>query len=125
MHKAACINCGASFESARPRGTVFQCSSKCRAEFNNRRAGRGAEIYDLMMALRYERETATESAIWSKACALLAHFRTEDERERNGRKSWQDHKAVTERKPFIYAGVASNAKAKARKAKESTKGEKA
>lgn len=114
-HKATCLNCGKAIESARPAGTVIHCSIPCKREFNNRRMTRGAEIYDLMMAVRYERETATEQALWSKACALLAHYRSEDERERDSRRSWQNHRAVTERRPAIFAGVASGQRDKARR----------
>lgn len=113
-HKATCLNCGAPFETARPKGTVFQCGSTCRTEWNNRRAQRGAELYDLMMAVRYERDVATEQALWSKACALMASFKADDDKARGGRRSWQDHKAVTERKPYVYANVATGQRDKAR-----------
>lgn len=102
-HRATCLNCGNAFESNRPKGTVFQCSGECRREFNNRRATRGAEIYDLMMTLRYDRQAATDDAVWSKACALLASFRADDGTTRGGRRSWQDHNAVIARKPAVYA----------------------
>lgn len=104
-HKANCLNCGVEFESARARGTVFACSTACRKEFNNRRAIRGAEFYDLFMTIRYDRETATKRATWSKLCALAAHCRAEDERARAGRRSWQDERAVTERRPSVFSAT--------------------
>lgn len=117
-HKATCLNCGKVFESLRPKGTVIQCSPACRKEFNNRRMTRGAELYDLMMAVRYDRAEATESALWSKACALMAHYRADDDKARDSRRSWQSHKAVTERQPAVFAGVAIGQRDKARRVRD-------
>lgn len=54
----------------------------------NRRQERGALLYDLFMAMRYERELAAKLKVWGTMCQLAAEWRKEDEDKREGRKSW-------------------------------------
>lgn len=63
------------------------CSPACGKAFNNRRMTRGAEMYDYVMAGRYER--ATHASIWRETLTRMATlFRDMDAIERDGRKSW-------------------------------------
>lgn len=40
---------------------------------------RGAEMYDLFMAMRYERDEAKELGCWSRLCAMAMHFKEQDD----------------------------------------------
>lgn len=53
-------------------------------------------VYDLFMALRYERDFAKENQIWGKLCALSKSFKDEDNTQRAGRRSWQKAQRVIE-----------------------------
>lgn len=66
---------------------------------------RGRDLYDLFMALRYERGLAKAKGVWAIACRLAQSWREEDERERAGRKSWQPVKKVLDRMPVAMTTV--------------------
>lgn len=66
---------------------------------------RGAEIYDLFMALRYDREQAKALQVWKLLCRLAAAFRDEDLAQRDGRKSWASASSVLDRKGHLFADV--------------------
>lgn len=94
-----CKECGCELE--RTRQPRMFCSTAHRQAFNNRRLERGAALYDLFMAMRYDRDRATELGLWAIMCRMAKDFREEDERERDGRKSWQPADAVLGRLPVI------------------------
>jgi hypothetical protein len=98
-----CRECGDDTRVAERHGAF--CCNTCRASWNNRRKARGAEIYDLIMALRYERGLAKGLKIWTAICRLAMVFRQEDLRERAGRHSWRAPKAVLDERPFLKATV--------------------
>jgi hypothetical protein len=100
---ATCRECGQTFECQ--RATALYCSAKCRQTFNNRRAMRGAELYDLFMSMRYERERAAQQGVWKFMCRMAKSYRANDERERDGRKSWDDMRDVFERNVFLNADI--------------------
>ena len=50
---------------------------------------RGAEFYDLVMAMRFDREAARMGGAWSLLCKIASEFRRMDERDRAGRVSWE------------------------------------
>lgn len=81
-----CAECGTRFE--RKRVTGEYCSTACRKSFNNRRATRGAALYDLFCAMRRERPLAKELGVWSEMCRLELMWNQEDEEDRDGRKSY-------------------------------------
>ena len=81
-----CRECGGSLNAVK-RGALF-CTPACRKAFNNRRMIRGAELYDLLMANRYERDYAYSKGLWSIACNLMRAYRDSDSNLRKGRKSW-------------------------------------
>lgn len=66
---------------------------------------RGAELYDFMMVLRFERGRAKALKIWTMMCRLAALFRDEDHAQRGGRRSWSRAEHVMERKSFLHAVV--------------------
>lgn len=72
-----CRECLQSFE-AKTLAAQF-CGAPCRTGFNNRRKRRGAELYDLFMAMRHQRSAAKEAGTWKRLCRLAQSYRTEDE----------------------------------------------
>lgn len=54
------------------------CSTKCKTDWNNRRKSRGADIYDLWMAMRYCREEAKVLGVWKEMCRLSEQWNAED-----------------------------------------------
>lgn len=102
-HDCTCRECGAAYVSARAEGGF--CSARCRAAWNNRRAKRGAEAYDLLMALRYDRALARRLKIWRLLCRMAMQFRAEDQAARAGRPSWRDPRLVLAERPYLSAAV--------------------
>jgi hypothetical protein len=96
-----CKECGGSIKPSRQR-PVFCCAA-CRLRFNNRRMERGAQLYDLFMSMRYERDVAADLGVWAIMCRIAKEFREQDDREREGRKSWQPPAQVIERLPVVMA----------------------
>lgn len=87
-----CQECGEEFSSDK-QWAAF-CSTPCRKEFNNRRAIRGAEIYDLFMMMRYERGIAKVRGVWALMCRIGQGWREEDEAKRAGRHSWNSYEKL-------------------------------
>lgn len=79
-----CRECGSPLTSARAEF----CAVACRRAWNNRRAMRGAELYDLFRALRRDRREATERGLWKDICRLEEKWQIEDQRDRPGRRSY-------------------------------------
>lgn len=92
----ACLECGSE---TRSKGDF--CSASCRHDFNNRRKARGAEIYDLYMAHRFDRATAADLGVFQAINRLASNFREEDKARRSGRRSWRSPRAVLEERPFL------------------------
>ena len=87
------------------RASAGFCSPKCRAVYNNRRQRHGADLFDLVMAWRFDRRTAKAAGALSLICRMAATFRAEDNSERAGRKSWQSISKVRERNVRVIATV--------------------
>lgn len=83
-----CQECGSKFEAKTKRARF--CSTACRMAFTNRRRDRGAELYDLVMAMRHERERTKDMKLWSLVCDRASAFRESDKTMREGRKSWRE-----------------------------------
>lgn len=81
-----CRECGGAFTPNRM--TQSFCRAACRKTFNNRRAERGAELYDLVMLMRFDREEAKAVSAFSLLCAKAGVYRQADKVERQGRPSW-------------------------------------
>lgn len=92
-----CLECGAS------TGKGEFCCKACRYAFNNRQKVRGAEMYDLYMAFRFERATARENNIQSAINRLAAIYREEDRARRSGRRSWRRPLDVLADRPYLKA----------------------
>jgi len=91
-----CLECGAAFIARRTaaEGESLFCSTPCRKAFNNRRMTRGAQVYDLFMALRYQRGVAKLYGVWTILCRVAQDWREEDVRERAGRVSWRPYEKL-------------------------------
>ncbi|ACL61581.1 hypothetical protein [Methylobacterium nodulans] len=96
-----CLECGAPYEAA-ARHSGF-CSTACRQAWNNRCLQGGAEVYDLFMALRFQRPHARALKLLSALNRLALLYREEDRRERAGRPSWRAPEAVLAARPFLRA----------------------
>ncbi len=96
-----CLECGAPHA----RAGLF-CGAPCRASFNNRRQQRGAVLYDLWMALRFDRTARGVGDAWRAMCRAASAWRDEDRRRRDGRKSWRPPREVLTRTPALFSQVA-------------------
>lgn len=76
MGKGVCRECGAAMSWSR-KPKIF-CNAACRSAHTNRRRERGAQLYDLFMAVRYDRETARETGAWTKLCRMAESFHDAD-----------------------------------------------
>lgn len=106
--RCACPECGERFTALTP--TAEFCSNHCRSAFNNRRKMRGAELYDLLMAMRYERSLSKTLKVWSVLCRMAAKFREEDRIDREGRKSWRGPRSVLLRHVDVVAKIVQRGK---------------
>ncbi len=102
----ACLECGSLFQPAK-RSAEF-CGTACRSVFNNRRAMRGATLYDVVMSLRHDRKLANSMEAWKIMCRMAMQFRDEDKDTRGGRKSWRDLRKALRDRPDLYATVIAN-----------------
>lgn len=92
----ACLECG------KPRTEKADfCSARCRVGFNNRRKTRGAELYDLYMAHRFDRQRAQDMGVFQAINRLASIYRSEDQQERSGRRSWRPPQTVLEERPYL------------------------
>lgn len=98
-----CLECGSEFQQFRA-GEAF-CTGSCRKVWNNRRAVRGAQLYDLFMNLRFNREEASDEQVWSAMTRLSAEFRANDVAERSGRRSFRTIAASLGDMPWLKAVV--------------------
>lgn len=95
-----CLECGAATGS---KGDF--CGRACKDGFNNRRKRRGAELYDLYMAHRWERGTAQALGVLQAINRLASVFREEDRVARGGRRSWRRPGEVLGERPYLKAIV--------------------
>jgi hypothetical protein len=100
-YAGACIECGNAY-TALTREAEF-CGKACRQAFNNRRMTRGAFMYDLIMAMRFDRPLAKQFKVWVMLCRMAADFRKEDVEARAGRKSWRHPKIVLSRHTHLHS----------------------
>jgi hypothetical protein len=99
-----CAECGEPFQTNR-RDAEF-CGDAHRKAYNNRRAVRGAEMYDLMMTLRFERTHARDEQLWSHLCALASAYKTSDRNLRADRPSYD--KNAHKNLPLTYSNTAGD-----------------
>jgi hypothetical protein len=72
-----CRECGKPLDMGR-KATMEFCSTAHRIAWRNRRMSRGAELYDLFMAMRYDREQAKIFGLWKLMCRLGRMWNEED-----------------------------------------------
>lgn len=96
-----CLECGAPYASS--VATAEFCCSACRSRWNNRRLVRGSELYDLVMALRWDRPLAKALHAFTLLSRAAAAFRAEDVDERSGRRSWSPPDRIVGRRPYLRA----------------------
>lgn len=95
----ACLECG----SVTAKGDF--CAPPCRIAFNNRRKARGAELYDLYMAHRFDRVNAQNLGVFQAINRLASNFRKEDAARRNSRRSWRQPRTVLDERPYLRATI--------------------
>lgn len=95
-----CRECLKPLEAGR-KATAEFCGIPCKASWNNRRKNRGAELYDLFMAIRFERGLAKTLGLWAVICRMASVWKEEDDRA--GRKSFSDPRQVVMRSPRYNA----------------------
>lgn len=100
MCARVCAECGSGFTPK--KSSAEFCCHACRQVFNNRRAMRGAQLYDLVMTMRFDRKTATDKQVWSVLCGLASAFRAGDQHARDGRRSWRKLGAALSGIPMAY-----------------------
>lgn len=97
-----CLECGNTLPPAARRGPPRKfCATPCRMAFNRRRAVRGAELYDLVMAWRFQRADADKADARGLMGRLASAYRDSDKIRRAGRRSWDLAEAI-ERIPNVY-----------------------
>lgn len=98
-----CLECDDQFKAEVKTATF--CSTAHRTTFNNRRKERGAELYDLLMACRFERQASrrdptnqdAKPSVFTMLYRMARQFRDQDIEQRNGRKSWRPARKVLAR----------------------------
>lgn len=92
-----CLECGKPVGPSMRYDKVFCCTA-CGTRWNNRRKNRGAEIYDLFMAMRFDRKNA--KGVWAIMCRMASNWNEEDKAA--GRKSFVPvRKAVQRSLPHV------------------------
>lgn len=104
--RRTCRECGNYFEARRVAADF--CSTKCRCRFHNRATARGADLFHLFMAARFDRAEAEQAGVWSLMCRMAAAYKSEDDRDRGGRKSWDDIEKVKARNSDLGATLVDN-----------------
>lgn len=99
-----CDECGSTFVTNRREATF--CSDEHRKAWHNRRMKRGAELYDLVMSMRFDRKHAADEGLWSQVCAMASAYNTADKTLRGGRRSWDKH--GHKRLPLAYGDQGDN-----------------
>lgn len=95
-----CLECDAPI-TASTRGQPKRfCSPSCRQTFNNRRANRGAVLYDLFMANRFDRDRAYPAKVMSFMCRIAEEWNRED-----ARRTWGDFADHMTARPDIAVGI--------------------
>lgn len=97
----ACLECGCDLVPG-PQEREFCCAGH-RLAWNNRRLKRGAALYDLYMAHRFERDAAQAAGVFQAINRLASDFRAEDREMRAGRRSWRPHAVVLGDRPHLKA----------------------
>src|SRR5258708_28487942 len=82
LKEKSCRECGGSY--AAQRATSEFCCAACRRAFSNRRMLRGANFYDLIMAMRFNRVAAADEVAWTLLFKMAATFKAEERLQPGG-----------------------------------------
>lgn len=93
-----CLECGGDLSSR--HHAVRYCTPAHRDAFNNRERARGAILYRLKMAERFERGHPEGKHLLSIMNRHCAQWRDHDFASRNGRRSWGDWVEYLEQNPW-------------------------
>jgi hypothetical protein len=96
-----CLECGGGIPAQAQASAEFCCDT-CRKRWNNRRAVRGTELYDLVMIVRFDRPAAKLYAIWTLLSSIASAYRDADKVKRAGRRSWRRPQQVVDSFPMAY-----------------------
>lgn len=99
----ACLECGAPYTALTKKSDF--CCERHRSQFNNRRLKRGAEFYDLIMDMSYNRAEARALNTFTKIGRLAYYFRREDIEKRDGRHSWKPARHILESRPYLDTAI--------------------
>ncbi|UNJ22083.1 DNA gyrase inhibitor [Microcystis phage vB_MweS-yong2] len=110
-----CLECGRAFAPAR-RDAEFCCDG-CRNGFKARRRERGAELYDLHMINRFERDEGKRMKALGLMNRLASIWREEDRSRREGRRSWTTPARTAERLTYARATIVNRNAAGVRRPK--------
>lgn len=97
-----CRECSKPLDTGR-KATMEFCSTAHRIAWRNRRASRGADLYDLFMAMRYDREDAKALGLWALMCRMGSVWNEEDKAA--NRQSYFPPKLATEKFVHLRADV--------------------
>src|SRR3546814_16010256 len=91
--RRVCLECCQTYEVT--KGWQRFCSRSCRGTFHRRREKRGAEMYDLVMAWRFDRQDTGPRPL-KLLCDMDATFRDEDTTagSQQGDPTLLSHKAI-------------------------------
>lgn len=92
MFNRTCCECGTKFQSVRVEAEF--CGTPCRKTYNNRRAMRGAELYDIVMAWRFGDGEGRINEARDLLCSLVSGYNEEDKRSRPGRRSYMKYRTA-------------------------------
>lgn len=96
---AECLECGGSYKRRGHNGTF--CGGSCRRVFNNRRALRGAVLYDLTMVARYTDDVTGAAA--QNALERIEALMRSWEKEDGQRRRWKPARLVFEDTTYLTA----------------------
>lgn len=101
-HRHCCRECLEPLPADRKQSMEF-CSIPCRLNWRNRRMSRGAELYDLFMAMRYDREKSKILGVWNLMCRMAQVWNEEDKAA--GRQTYFRPEIVVEKNLHLRAEV--------------------
>lgn len=86
MAKHTCKECNGTFESRQYNASF--CGDGCKRTFNNRRAQRGAILYDLVMIEACDPKAFEANKLANRRDELVQRWRAEDEAA-NRKRTWK------------------------------------
>jgi hypothetical protein len=108
LFSKTCTECGCEFTT--PKADAGFCAPSCRMAWHNRRRDRGAELYDIIMAQRFDRQGAKgglgEKQMRAIVDRLVMQYNIADKELRGGRLSFDP--TAWERIPLAFDSAGDN-----------------